>query len=51
MFEDLAMIARVGGLVYLFAIFVGVLVYALWPSNRKTFDRASKIPLARDEPL
>ncbi len=30
------------------ALFVAVLLYALWPRNRKTFDRASKMPLRED---
>ena len=42
MFEELAYIARVGGLIYLFLFFLGVLVYALWPRNQKTFDRAAR---------
>ena len=27
------------------ALFVAVLVYALWPRNRADFDKAAKIPL------
>jgi cytochrome c oxidase cbb3-type subunit 4 len=30
------------------AIFVAILVYALWPSNRKAFDDAAKMPLRED---
>ncbi len=30
------------------ALFLGVLVYALWPSNRTTFDAAAKMPLRED---
>ena len=51
MFEDLAYLARVGGLFYFLAIFVGVLVYALRPANKRTFDHASRIPLQRDDEL
>ena len=29
-------------------IFLAVVVYALWPRNKKLFDQASKMPL-RDE--
>lgn len=49
MFEELAYFARVGGLIYLFLFFLGVLAYALWPRNQKTFDRAARIPLEEDE--
>jgi len=31
-----------------FAIFVAVLAYALWPTNRKKFDDAAKMPLRED---
>jgi cytochrome c oxidase cbb3-type subunit IV len=27
------------------ALFVAVVVYALWPRNRATFDRAARLPL------
>jgi cytochrome c oxidase cbb3-type subunit 4 len=30
------------------AIFVAILVYALWPSNGKAFDDAAKMPLRED---
>jgi cytochrome c oxidase cbb3-type subunit IV len=31
-----------------FVLFVAVIVYALWPRNRATFDEASKLPLRED---
>jgi cytochrome c oxidase cbb3-type subunit 4 len=36
------------GLLYFFGMFVAVLVYALWPRNKKKFDEASTIPLRED---
>ena len=30
------------------SIFVAIVVYALWPSNRKAFNDAAKIPLRED---
>lgn len=27
------------------ALFVGVVLYALWPGNKEAFDRAARIPL------
>jgi cytochrome c oxidase cbb3-type subunit 4 len=36
------------GLVYFAAIFTVVLVYALWPSRKKQFDEAARIPLRED---
>ena len=37
------------GLFYLFGFFICVMIYALWPSNRKHFDRAKKSILDRDD--
>jgi cytochrome c oxidase cbb3-type subunit IV len=31
-----------------FVIFLGILAYALWPSNRKTFEDAARMPLRED---
>jgi cytochrome c oxidase cbb3-type subunit 4 len=36
------------GLAYFSAIFTLVLVYALWPSRKKQFDEAARIPLRED---
>lgn len=37
------------GLVYLFVLFAGIVVYALWPGNRKKFRDAASIPLREDD--
>ena len=47
-YESFAVLARTYGLVYLLTMFAGVLVYALWPRNRKKFDDAAHIPLRED---
>ena len=31
-----------------FAIFVAILIYALWPRNRDAFDHAARTPLRED---
>ena len=48
MYEDMAQFAQTWGLLYFFLIFAGAVLYALWPSNRRRFDEASKIPLRED---
>ena len=40
--------AQTWGLALLLVLFVGVLIYALWPGNREKFKRAAETPL-RDE--
>jgi cytochrome c oxidase cbb3-type subunit 4 len=41
--------AQTWGLALLSILFVAVLVYALWPGNRRTFDRAARAPLDEDK--
>ena len=40
--DTLVGFAKSWGLFYLVAMAIGVLIYALWPANRKRFDRAKK---------
>ncbi|MCV6547139.1 MAG: cbb3-type cytochrome c oxidase subunit 3 [Cohaesibacter sp.] len=47
-YETLANFAQTWGLLYFVLIFAGVLVYALWPSNKDKFDEASHMPLRED---
>ncbi|MCP8896151.1 cbb3-type cytochrome c oxidase subunit 3 [Shinella daejeonensis] len=46
---SLVAFAKSWGLFYLMALAVCVLVYALWPGNRKRFDRAKKSILDKDD--
>ena len=41
--------AKSWGLFYLLALSAAVLIYALWPSNRKRFDRAKKSIFDKDD--
>jgi cytochrome c oxidase cbb3-type subunit 4 len=47
-YRVLAEFAQTWGLVYFVAVFLVVLVYALWPSRRRQFDEAARIPLRED---
>jgi cytochrome c oxidase cbb3-type subunit IV len=47
--EIITEVALNSGLIYFVALFVGVLGYAFWPSNRKTFERAARLPLDHDD--
>ncbi|WEX08613.1 cbb3-type cytochrome c oxidase subunit 3 [Chelativorans sp. AA-79] len=38
--DTLVAFSKSWGLFYLIALSIGVLIYALWPSNRKRFERA-----------
>ena len=47
-YRQVAEFAQTWGLLYFVAVFLAVVVYALWPSNKKKFDDASRIPLDKD---
>lgn len=47
--ETIVAFAKSWGLFYLIAIFVAVLIYALWPGNKKRFDRAKNSILDKDD--
>lgn len=47
-YEFFSQIAQTWGLVYFVALFVVVLIYALWPSRQKQFDKSARVPLRED---
>lgn len=47
-YENLRALVGITGLVVFGVLFAIVLVYALWPRNRKKFDHAAHIPLQED---
>lgn len=48
MYAYLANIAQSVGLVYFVGMFLLVVAYALWPSNRARFEQAAHTPLNED---
>ena len=47
-YKAVAEFAQTWGLLYFVAIFAVVVIYALWPSRKKKFDEAARIPLRED---
>lgn len=47
-YDTVRQFAGTWGLVYMVALFVIVVAWALWPSNRKRFHDAARIPLDDD---
>jgi cytochrome c oxidase cbb3-type subunit 4 len=47
-YRFLAEFAQTWGLVYFLAIFMLALLYALWPSRKRQFEEAARIPLQED---
>jgi cytochrome c oxidase cbb3-type subunit 4 len=48
-FQAVSHFAQTWGLVLLVVLFAAVLAYALWPGNRKRFERAARAPLEDDK--
>lgn len=44
-YDQIAHVVKIGGTVAFTAVFVGAILYALWPKNKDRFDHASHIPL------
>ena len=47
-YRAFAEFAQTWGLGYFVAVFVVVLIYALWPSRQQQFDEDARIPLRED---
>ncbi|MGK2741566.1 cbb3-type cytochrome c oxidase subunit 3 [Tepidicaulis sp. LMO-SS28] len=47
--ETLVAFSKSFGLFYLMAFFIGVVIYACWPGNKKRFDRAARSILNDEE--
>lgn len=47
-YQTLAEFAQTWGLLYFVAVFLAVLIYALWPSRQRQFDEDARIPLRED---
>ncbi len=48
-YQTVAEFTQSFSLLLFFVLFIGVVVYALWPGNKKVFERASRMPLDGDE--
>ncbi len=48
-YETVARFAQQGGSVYFAVLFLGALIYALWPRNRAGFEEAARLPLDEED--
>ena len=48
-YEDVARFAQQGGTIYFGLLFLGGLIYALWPRHKASFDRLANLPLETHE--
>ena len=47
-YKAFAEFAQTWGLVYFVVVFLAVLAYALWPSRKRQFEEAARVPLRED---
>ena len=47
-YESVATITQVAALLFFIALFLGVVIYAYWPGNKKRFEKDAEIPLRKD---
>jgi cytochrome c oxidase cbb3-type subunit 4 len=47
-YEQVSSITQIAALLFFVALFVGVVIYAFWPGNKKQFEDDAKIPLEKD---
>ena len=47
-YEQVASITQIAALLLFIALFIGILIYAFWPGNKKRFDEAARLPLEKD---
>jgi cytochrome c oxidase cbb3-type subunit 4 len=47
--ETVLYISQVVPTILFIVLFLATATYALWPSNRKHFDRAARLPLESDD--
>jgi cytochrome c oxidase cbb3-type subunit 4 len=48
-YKALAEFAQSWGLLFFFIVFLAIVAYAFWPSNKKKFDEAARSPLREDD--
>jgi cytochrome c oxidase cbb3-type subunit IV len=50
-YTTVAEFAQSWGLLYFFIAFVAIVVWVMWPSRKRRYEDASKIPFREDEPV
>ena len=48
-YEVVSRFAQQGGTIYFGLLFLGGLIYALWPRNKAAFQQLARLPLEADE--
>ena len=48
-YESASTFSQVAAMIIFIALFIGVILYVFWPSNKKKFDDAAKLPLEKED--
>jgi cytochrome c oxidase cbb3-type subunit 4 len=48
-YETVVQLSQTATLIFFIVLFLAVVAYAFWPSNKAKFERAAQVPLERDE--
>lgn len=48
-YETVVHLSQTTTLIFFIVLFLAVVAYALWPSNKAKFEHAARIPLERDQ--
>ena len=48
-YETVVQLSQTTTLIFFLLLFLAVIAYVFWPSNKSRFDRAARIPLERDQ--
>ncbi len=48
-YEQVESISAMAGLFLFITLFIGVVVFVVWPGNQKGFEESSRIPLESDD--
>jgi cytochrome c oxidase cbb3-type subunit 4 len=47
-YDNVVALSQIAALIFFVVLFLGVVAYVFWPSNKKRFERDARIPLERD---
>jgi len=47
-YNAVAHFAQSWGLVYFFVVFCGIVIFVMWPSRKKQYEDAARLPLRED---
>lgn len=47
-YETVVRLSQTTTLIFFIVLFLAVIAYAFWPSNKAKFERAARVPLEKD---